>query len=252
MSWNWTPDTLDALNRFLAERDLAHGTITTKRIGDGHSNLTFLLTAGDRRLVLRRPPPPPTPPGAHDMLREARLIHALRDSAVPVPTVLATAAEGEILDVPCYLMSFADGPVVTHLTPRAAGHAQDPGTGADRRSHGRHARRICTRSTGAAGRTGQRWAGPRASTPGTWPGIGSDWSPMTTATRPGTSRRSRTGWGPHTYRHESAATIVHNDYRIGNVVLAPGPPGRIVAVLDWELATARRPAARPWAISWRP
>ena len=40
---------------------------------------------------------------------------------------------------------------------------------------------------------------------------------------------------------ESAAAIVHGDYRLGNVVLEPEPPGRIAAVLDWELATLGDP-----------
>jgi aminoglycoside phosphotransferase (APT) family kinase protein len=40
---------------------------------------------------------------------------------------------------------------------------------------------------------------------------------------------------------ESGAAIVHNDFRLGNVVLAPLPPGRVTAVLDWELATVGDP-----------
>ncbi|HEY2694745.1 MAG TPA: phosphotransferase family protein [Pseudonocardiaceae bacterium] len=235
MSWSWTPDTLGALSRFLAERGLAQGTITTKRIGDGHSNLTFLLSAGDRRLVLRRPPPPPTPPGAHDMLREARLIHALRDSAVPVPEVLATAAAGEILDVPCYLMSFAEGPVVTHLTPApldtsatrrqiaeamvdtlADLHEVDwraAGLAALGRPEGFNARHLARMARLVADDDGDP---PR------------HFAPIQ-------------HWLAAHVPAESGGTIVHNDYRIGNVVLAPRPPGRIVAVLDWELATLGDP-----------
>jgi len=117
MRWDWTPETRAKLAAFLEARGLTRGDVTTRPIGDGHSNLTFLVSDGSRRVVVRRPPPPPTPPGAHDMLREARLIGALAGTAVPVPRLLATARAGEVIDVPCYVMSFAVGPVVTTGTP---------------------------------------------------------------------------------------------------------------------------------------
>ena len=55
-------------------------------IGEGHSNITFLVKRGDARVVLRRPPRPPLPPSAHDVLREARLLKALEGTPVRVPT----------------------------------------------------------------------------------------------------------------------------------------------------------------------
>ena len=71
--------------------------MTADAIGDGHSNLTFLVSDGHSRVVVRRPPPPPLPPGAHDVLREARLLAALAETDVPTPRVLATAVAGELL-----------------------------------------------------------------------------------------------------------------------------------------------------------
>lgn len=117
MAWDWTVETLASLRRFLESRGILTGDITTKPIGDGHSNLTFLVSDATSSVVVRRPPPPPIPPGAHDMLREAKLLSALAPSAVPVPEVLAVAQAGEVLDVPFYVMSFADGHVVTTTTP---------------------------------------------------------------------------------------------------------------------------------------
>ena len=96
MRWDWTPHTRAKLATFLEARGLTRGDVTTQPIGDGHSNLTFLVSDGTRRVVVRRPPPPPTPPGAHDMLREARLIGALAGTAVPVPRLLATAGAGDV------------------------------------------------------------------------------------------------------------------------------------------------------------
>ena len=111
--WDWTPETLDALRAFLGARgEPDHGAI-----GDGHSNLTYLVTGEDLSVVVRRPPPPPAPPGAHDVLREARVIAALQGTGVPVPDVLAVAQAGEVLDVPFYVMSYVEGAIATTDTP---------------------------------------------------------------------------------------------------------------------------------------
>lgn len=117
MAWDWTVETLAALGQFLESRGILDGDITAKPIGEGHSNLTFLVSDATSSVVVRRPPPPPIPAGAHDVLREARLLSALIPSAVPIPEVLAVAQAGEVLDVPFYVMSFVDGHVVTTATP---------------------------------------------------------------------------------------------------------------------------------------
>src|SRR2546423_282682 len=119
MRWDWTPERGARLAAFLEGRGLTRGDVPPRPIGDGHSNLPFLVSDGSNRVVVRRPPPPPPPPGAHDMLREARLVGALSGAAVPVPRLLATAGAGEVVDVPFYVMSFAPGPVVTTGTPPA-------------------------------------------------------------------------------------------------------------------------------------
>jgi len=226
---------LGALAGFLRARGLCDGPLRVRRIGDGHSNLTYAVSDGHRTVVVRRPPPPPAPPGANDVLREARLMDALRGTAVPVPAVLATARAGEVLDVPCYVMSFAAGPVITAKTPAAlsrpgtrreigeslidtlaALHAVDwraAGLGDLGRPEGfnaRHLRRMERLIADGGGRLPPRFAPAR------------DW--LAARVPP-----------------ESGHAIVHSDFRIGNVVIAPGAPGRVAAVLDWELATVGDP-----------
>src|SRR6187397_2528585 len=63
----------EPLAAFLDEQGIGSGRVEVERIGEGHSNITFLVRRGDARVVLRRPPRPPLPPSAHDVLREARL-----------------------------------------------------------------------------------------------------------------------------------------------------------------------------------
>jgi len=234
-AWDWTPETLASLEHFLEERGLASGPLTTRPIGDGHSNLTFLVSDGARQVVVRRPPPPPTPPGSHDMLREARLIGALDGTDVPVASVLATAIAGEVLDVPLYVMDFVDGPVVTTRTPAALA---EPGT---RREIGEAfvdtlvaLHDVDWRGAGLGdfgkpegfnSRHLRRMAGLVADDEGQPP---RHFAPIQ-------------AWLESGVPPESGAAIVHNDFRIGNLILATDPPGRLLAVLDWELATIGDP-----------
>lgn len=234
--WDWDPQERHRLAVFLADRGLTSGDVTTRRIGDGHSNLTYLVSdAQGEQVVVRRPPPPPTPPGAHDMLREARLIESLSQTAVPVARLLATAEADEVIDVHFYVMSFAAGPVVTTKTPapldsvasrRAIGetlidtlaalHAVDPAAvglsdfgrpeGFNTRHHQRLARLVADDHGAPPPHFAEIDTWLRANTP-----------------------------------PESGAAILHNDYRIGNMVLSADRPGEIAAVLDWELATLGDP-----------
>lgn len=235
MNWEWTPAARRGLAEFLEARGLTRGPVTTRRIGDGHSNLTYLVSDGERQVVLRRPPPPPVPPGAHDMVREARLIGALRETEVPVARLLATADAGQLLDVPCYVMSFAAGPVVTTRTPppldrpgtrQAIGHALVDTLAAlhtvDWRAAGLAG---LGRPTGFNERHLRRITGLVADEGGALPAPFAPVHSWLTANIPA----------------ESGAALIHNDYRIGNVVLSTKEPGRIEAVLDWELATIGDP-----------
>lgn len=230
MTWDWNDEQRTGLARFLGERGICAGPVTTRAIGDGHSNLTFLVDDGSRQVVVRRPPPPPTPPGAHDMLREARLVGAMAGTDVPVADVLAVSQAGEVLDVPFYVMSYVEGHVITTRTPPvladrqrigeslvdtlAALHAVDWRTrgladmGRPEGFNARHFRRMGRLIADADGRPPPEFADVDA-------------------------------WLAAHVPPESGATIVHNDYRLGNVIV--GPPGRILAVLDWELATIGDP-----------
>ncbi|HET7399878.1 MAG TPA: phosphotransferase family protein [Intrasporangium sp.] len=235
MVWDWTPETLRRLEAFLAERDITSGPITATPIGDGHSNLTFLVSDGTRQVVVRRPPPPPVPPGAHDMLREARLVGALEGSDVPVAQVLATSEAGEVIDVPFYVMSYVAGPVVTTRTPDALASPRE------RRAIGlalvdtlAALHRVDWRAAGLSdlgrpegfnerhlNRMGRLVSDEKGQPPKEFAMI-DDWL--------------RANVPP-----ESGASIIHNDYRLGNVIVGADVPGRITAVLDWELATIGDP-----------
>ena len=96
---------LEPLRAFLDEHDLGSGEIKAQPIGDGHSNVTYLIEReSGPQLVLRRPPRPPLPPSAHDVLREARLLQALEPTAARVPKVLAVCEDETLIGCPFYVM----------------------------------------------------------------------------------------------------------------------------------------------------
>ena len=224
---------LQPVEAILDAAGLGEGPTEAEEIGDGHSNVTFLLTRGDEKFVLRRPPRPPLPQSAHDVLREARMLHALAGTSVRVPRVLLEHAGDEPLGVPFYVMEFVDGSVITDEVPPALDthaerrrvaeelvaalvelHAVDPpaGIGAPTGYLERQLRRFSelweqskTREIDAIDEVTRRLY---ARVPGT-----------------------------------SATTVVHGDYRLGNAIFAPGAPARIAALLDWEMATVGDPLA---------
>lgn len=235
MSWQWEPGQLDRLGDFLFRNGLVDAPVGARQIGDGHSNLTFLVDDGERSMVVRRPPPPPLPPGGHDVVREARVMRALAGTGVPVPEVYAVGAVGEVFDVPFYVMSLVAGPVVTVASPReiatpasrrlagesvvdtlVALHAVDwqaaglEGFGRPEGFNARHVQRL------------RRLLSPGdAAVPEPFAAIDA--------------------WLTANVPAESDHRLVHLDYRLGNLVVAPHPPARVAAVLDWELSTLGDP-----------
>lgn len=80
-------------------------------LSGGRSNLTYLLTDGYRRWVLRGPPLGHVLATAHDMERECRMLRALYPTDVPVPKPLV-AANDDVIGASFYVMEFTDGAVL--------------------------------------------------------------------------------------------------------------------------------------------
>jgi aminoglycoside phosphotransferase (APT) family kinase protein len=85
------------------------GTLQVEKFKGGQSNPTYLLTAGDRRYVLRRKPPGKLLPSAHAVDREYRVISALAGSEVPVPKAWALCEDDSIIGTMFYIMDCVDG-----------------------------------------------------------------------------------------------------------------------------------------------
>jgi aminoglycoside phosphotransferase (APT) family kinase protein len=232
---------LEPLARFLDGHQLGAGPIRAQPIGDGHSNVTYLIERDSGpQLVLRRPPRPPLPPSAHDVLREARLLRALADTQARVPRVLAVCDDESLIGCPFYVMERVEGEVIVWQTPEALDAPEQ------RKRIGEqlidalveiHA--VDWRAAGLEG-----FGKPSGYLERQLRRFGGLWDLNKTREIPAVERV-----GAWLAQHKpdpnppTPATIVHGDYRLGNTIFAAQPPARLVAVLDWEMATIGDPLA---------
>jgi aminoglycoside phosphotransferase (APT) family kinase protein len=227
-----------SLERYLADRlPSPIEEVTLERIGEGHSNITYLVRRGEDICVLRRPPRPPIPPSAHDVLREWRLLDALKDAEVRTPRTLLACDDESVIGAPFYVMEYCEGTVVTNEVPEALD------TPDERRRMGLdlvdalaeiHAVdwRACGlegygKPTGYLERQLRRFTGL--------------WEHNKTRELP---RVQQVADRLAANLPESPpATIVHGDFRLGNTMVADDSPARVVAIFDWELSTIGDPLA---------
>src|SRR6266540_349926 len=107
---------VEPLMAFLDGAGLGGGELAVSPVGDGHSNVTYLIERDGAEVVLRRPPRGPLPPSAHDVLREARVLRALRGRA-RVPRVLAVCDDESVIGAPFYVMEHVEGVVAGSSVP---------------------------------------------------------------------------------------------------------------------------------------
>ncbi|MCZ7461261.1 phosphotransferase family protein [Streptomyces sp. WMMC940] len=216
-----------------ARPGLVSGPLEARLIQGGRSNLTYSVTDGTGRWIVRRPPLGHVLATAHDMKREHRVISALHPTAVPVPEPLLLCEDEDVLGAPFYVMEFVEGTpyrTAEELAPlgpertRAAVlglvdtlvelHAVDPeavGLGDFGRPEGFLDRQL------------RRWGKQLAASRGRdLAGIDELHAALGRA-----------------LPDSPAPTVVHGDYRLDNVLV--GEDDRIKAVLDWEMSTLGDP-----------
>jgi aminoglycoside phosphotransferase (APT) family kinase protein len=229
----------ERVEAFLDQHHVGLGAVTATRIGDGGgSNFTFLVERGSERFVLRRPPRPPLPPSAHDMIREAGLQTAIREAGFDrLAEIVAVCDDLSVLGVPFYVTRFIDGHVITSTLPDGLDDHDS------RRALGLdlvdtlveiHAADVSSPSLAAFARPGsylERQVRRFAQL----------WEINQTRDIPAVDEVGR-----YLTAHVPAmmpSTVVHGDYRLGNMMVAPDRPTRIAAVLDWEMGAIGDPRA---------
>ncbi len=212
------------------------GPLSIDQFNGGQSNPTYRLTTPHARYVLRRKPAGPILKGAHDVLREARVLTALDPTDVPVPEVLGICDDPAVLGSEFFVMEMVDGRIFWDAsfaeialaeraayfdamnTVIAAMHSLDPaeiGLGDFGRAGNYFERQI--------GRWSKQYLEDELA------GRDADMDAVV-------------AWLPTAIPADDETRLVHGDFRCDNMIFHPTEP-RILAVLDWELSTLGHPLA---------
>ncbi len=228
---------LERLAPYLQDQLGLEGIVEVTQFPSGFSNLTYLLRIGEVDLVLRRPPFGSKPKSGHDMQREHDVLAALRDSYPYCPKPLLYSDDETIIGSPFYVMERIEGVIVRRdfppgleMSPDDIGAVFRQVVGTQAELHAIDPKAVGLANFGKAEGYVERQV--------------DGWSKR--------YRNARTPDVPdceaimawlqeHRPPEVGSGCIVHNDFRLDNVVLDAGDPTRIIGVLDWEMATLGDP-----------
>ncbi len=227
---------VNAVDAFLKQSvDLA-GTPTVKQFPGGASNLTYQLTYPDRELILRRPPGGHLPKSGHDMKREFTVQSKLAADFPYVPEMVAFCDDKSVIGSDFYVMAKVPGIILRKDLPKgfelSADSARALSTSWVERLVDLHAVDPAAAGLQDLGR-GSGYVERQIE----------GWSKRYDAarTRNVPSFKKVKKWLRENQPADVANCVIHNDWRLDNVVLDPDDPGKIIAVLDWEMATLGDP-----------
>lgn len=228
----------DAIERHLRDRipDLDPLTVV-EQFPNGSANATYLLTFGDRRLVLRRPPSGKLPPGAHDMRREYRTLSRLYRAYPPAPRAYVFCDDRSVLGLDFFVMEYRDGVVVWDKIPESLAHHDRVGyrlgvavVDALAQLHlvdpAACGLEDLGRPDGFVVRQVEGWA--------------KRWELVAPAT-PLPAMNDALGILRGTVPTAQRAAILHNDPKLNNCQFRPEDPDRVYSVFDWDMATLGDP-----------
>ena len=212
--------------------------LTIRQFGGGAANLTYLLDYGTQEYVLRRPPLGPVAASAHDMAREYRVLSVLHQAFPYAPRAFLFCEDESIIGAPFFIMERRQGVVVRRTMPETL--AQQPDA-ARRMSEALvdtlaelHAVDYEALGLGDLGR-------PVGFIDRQIEGWYRRWHAAKTADLPDID--AVYSWLKANQPANTQVSLVHNDYKLDNAMLAADDPGRIVAIFDWDMGTLGDPLA---------
>lgn len=212
------------------------GPPEVRQFSGGASNLTYLLRYPERELILRRPPAGTKAASAHDMAREYRVQESLKPVFPYVAEMVGLCQDEGVIASDFYVMERLEGTILRKEIPSDLG--------LDEAGRRRLCESVIDRLVDlhavdpAAAGLADMGKGPgyvRRQVEG--------WSRRYRAAKtwnvPSFERVMR--WLDANQPDDVGTCVIHNDFRLDNVVLAPDDPQRIVGILDWEMATVGDP-----------
>ncbi|MGI9416910.1 MAG: phosphotransferase family protein [Geminicoccaceae bacterium] len=215
--------------------ELGGGLRRIRKIGGGQSNPTYRLTFGCCDVVLRKQPAGELLPSAHAVDREYRVQQALAATDVPVPAMLHLCEDRSVIGTLFYVMEAIDGRVFQDSVLDGVSREERAAMYASMNDVLARLHKVDWRKAGldGFGRPGsyftrqiKRWT--------------RQWQASRTREIPEIEKLI--AWLPEQPIEDEETTIVHGDFRLGNLMFHPDEP-RVIAILDWELSTLGHPLA---------
>ena len=210
--------------------------LRVRQFGGGAANLTYSLAMGGLEYVLRRPPLGPVAPKAHDMAREYRVLSVLHRAFPEAPRALLFCEDASVVGAPFFVMERRRGVVVRLCLPEAFAASPD----APRRMS---EALVDTLARLHAVDFGALGLGDLGKPEGFLARQIAGWHDRWQRARVGEAAAMDDvhAWLVAHVPAESAVALVHNDYKLDNVMLDEANPARVVAVFDWDMATLGDP-----------
>ncbi|KAM6377341.1 acyl-CoA dehydrogenase family member 10 isoform 2-T2 [Pluvialis apricaria] len=225
----------DHLQKYLENvlSDQATGPLVLRQFGHGQSTRTYCIKFGDRLLVLKKEPSDSLHPSGSAVSREYRVLKALSEAGVPVPTVLALCEDRSILGTPFYLMEHCAGRVYRDVSLPTLQRSQ-------RRAIYAAMSQVLSKIHSVELRAGKvedlgEHANYIQQQVESWT---KQYRAMETHVIPAMERLIE--WLPLHFPESQKTTVVHGDFRMDNLVFHPDRP-EVLAVLGWKLSTLGDP-----------
>ncbi|MCA9778317.1 MAG: SDR family oxidoreductase [Candidatus Eremiobacteraeota bacterium] len=226
-----------ALSQILSTIDPAFSdpaSLEVKQFSGGASNLTARVTSGEKTLVVRRAPPGKKAATAHDMAREARVLKAIKPHFKMVPEVFHIEEDSEVLGTPFFVMEHLNGHVPSSkmpvkITPEQAKKLCENLVDLQADIHS-----LDLEATGLS-----NLGKPEGYVQRQIEGWSQRYRDARTEDVPRAERVME--WLEKNRPNEVGASLIHNDFKLDNLVLSPDDPTEIIGVLDWEMATVGDP-----------
>jgi aminoglycoside phosphotransferase (APT) family kinase protein len=230
---------LEPLARYLREHipELGDKTeVSVQQFPSGHSNLTYLVQAGSHEYVLRRPPFGSKVKSAHDMGREFRVLSKLHAVFGRAPEPILYCEDENVLGAKFYLMRRVKGIILRKELPKSV----DLSGERLRRLHESLVDVLAELHAVDYARAGLQDLGkPEGYVERQVTGWTKRYTDSKTDEIPSVEQAAK--WLAERMPERSDAALIHNDYKLDNVVLDAGDPTRIIGVLDWEMSTVGDP-----------